>query len=227
MMRVLCFLSLLTLGACAVRADQYWIAWEGTELPEVQGPWLRSLGYGGAKRTINNGILTYDSLHNINIWDYSYIERQRKIDPGPGEMFVMEWRLRVRKVIGDADPTTSVASDEAWMVGFAYAEDRIFSVFENFLEIPIEPGRMHEYRLLSTDMRAYDLFIDGGLVRRGAFSKRITSSYVGWGDGVQGAASLHEWDYFRFGVIPEPATGVSLAVPFLACVVGANRRVSP
>jgi len=223
MMRNVVGAVFLTSAATSAFCSPYWIAWEGTELPEVQGPWLRGFGYGGAKRTINNGILTYDSLDDINIWDYSYIERLRQIDPDPGELLVIEWRLNVRIVRGMADPEVGLFSDGAWGVGFAYAEQKIFSVFENFAEIPIVPRVFHEYRFLSPDMRSYELYIDGDLARRGAFSQRISRSLVGWGDSVQGAASLHDWDYLRFGVIgiPEPA---SLALSLCTLGVVACQR---
>jgi len=209
-----------TLLATPARASPYWIAWEGTELPEVQGPWLRGFGYGGAKRTINNGILTYDSLHDVNVWDFAYIEGQRKMDPEPSETFILEWSLKVERVIGRADPAVGVSSDEAWAVGFEFAEDRIFSVFEGYLQIPIEKGVFHAYQLASMDMRKYDLYVDGQLVRRGVFDKAVTQSYVGFGDGIQGAASLHHWDYLRFGVIPEPAT---VALVFVVLTVRYRR----
>jgi len=64
------------------------------------------------------------------------------------------------------------------------------------------------------------LYVDGQLVRRGVFDKAVTQSYVGFGDGIQGAASLHHWDYLRFGVIPEPAT---VALVFVVLTVRYRR----
>jgi hypothetical protein len=33
------------------------------------------------------------------------------------------------------------------------------------------------------------------------FYQGVSASWVSWGDGVQRAASLHHWDYFRFGAV--------------------------
>jgi hypothetical protein len=56
-------------------------------------------------------------------------------------------------------------------------------------------------------MRSYELYIDGVLVRQGWFAHRFGGSCVTWGDGVQGEASLHHWDYVRFGVVAATETG--------------------
>ena len=60
-------------------------------------------------------------------------------------------------------------------------------------------------------MRAYDLYIDGNLAISGSFWFSLTPSRVFWGDSIQGGASLTHWDYFRFGVVPEPGPGLLLA----------------
>jgi hypothetical protein len=219
------------LGGAPVTGTPYWISWEGVGetggMPEEFG-WTRNWGnwHGqyqgpGAYRTLEDGILTYDSLYDPGVFDFSFIKRLGQIDPGPNEVFVMEWRLRVRQVIGTSDPGLSVSSDAAWIVGLAFSETAVISLFEDFVRIPITPWVFHEYRLLSSDMRVYDLFIDGALARTGTFWEGIGPSEVGWGDSVQGAASLHDWDYFRFGVIPEPHCLVLLLVP---CVCQWGRR---
>jgi hypothetical protein len=146
------------------------------------------------------------------------MERPGQMDPEPAELFVMEWRLKVDQVTDDhiGDPGVAFFSDGAWAVGFRYAEDHLVSVFEGHQAIPIPAGLWHDYRLTSADMRTYDLYIDEDLAREGAFSQVVSQSYAGWGDAVQGAASLHHWDYFRFGsVAPEPS-GFLLIVAVLA-----------
>jgi len=86
-------------------------------------------------------------------------------------------------------------------------------VFENYLNIPFAPYLWHSYRVVSSDMRAYDLFIDGRLAHHGTFRYICPGSYISWGDGTQGAASLHHWDYVRVGVVPEPRTLRVLLIP--------------
>lgn len=196
--------------------ERYWIAWQGDDFPENQG-WKRMWGNwqgpyqgGGAYRTLEGGVLTYDSLYDPGVVDYSYIERPGGIDPPPGHLFVMEWRLKVDEVVGLSDPGVALRSDDAWAVGLTFAQDKIYSLFENLLTIPITPRLAHDYRLVSGDMRAYQLYIDGELAHAGQFVQKFVQSYVAFGDGAQGAASLHHWDYFRFGVVPEPASAAGL-----------------
>ena len=202
--------------------EPYWIAWEGDDFPENQG-WERNWGNwdgqyegDGAIRTLEDGILTYDSLFDDGVFDFSFMECPGQIDPEPGELFVMEWGLEVEEVVGHSDPSVSFWSNEAWRLGFAYSEDHIWSVFEN-ATVPIEAGVFHAYRVVSADMRTYELFVDGELAHSGVLTQGFAQSYVGWGDGAQGAASLHCWDYFRFGVVPEPAS-VWLLGSLVCCV---------
>ncbi len=196
------------------RAEQYWIAYEGNDLPENEG-WQRRWGdwegpFGeGAFRTVDDGILTIDSLHDQGVYDFARFDRPGQLDPGPGELFVIEWQLKVDQVIstyGSYDPSVSVHSDDGWIVGFGYYEDGIESKFENDAWIPITPGVFHEYQLYSLDMRTYELYIDGVFARQGEFWDGLMESYVTWGDAVSGAASLSHWDYLRFGVVPEPCS---------------------
>ena len=213
----------MLLTAAAARASPYWIDWEGDDWPENQG-WTRVWGNwdgqyqgDGANRTLEDGILTYDSLYDLGVCDFSQMERPGQMDPGPGELFVMEWRLKVDEVVAFADPGVGVCSDEAWAFGLSYAYDRMYSHYEGWVPIEFSPGVFHAYRLESADMRAYDLFVDGQLVRHGAFVHLVAPSEIAWGDAWQGAASLHEWDYFRFGaVVPEPAALLGLLIP-LCC----------
>jgi hypothetical protein len=225
------FAAVAIAGLMALRAEAapYWIEWTGDDgiWPEQQG-WERVWGnwqgqyHGpGAYRTLEGGVLTYDSLYDDGVYDYYRMFRPGQTDPEPGEVFVMSWRLRVEQVVGLACPSVFVSSDDAWVLGFVYAVDHMYSVFENFLSIPFSPGGFHSFQVLSTDMRSYDLFIDGQLARHGAFQANIGPSEVGWGDDGQPAAGLHRWDWFAFGVVPEPGSLVLLA--FLGACCG--RRI--
>jgi hypothetical protein len=191
-----------------------WGNWHG----QYQGP--------GAYRTLENGILTYDSLYDPGVFDFSYIEDPGwPIDPGPNELLIMEWRLKVDTVTGwYRDPSVALVSDTGWTVGFGFGVDHVASGFEPGVIIPVAPGVYHDYQLRSWDMLTYTLYIDGQFARIGSFWEAFPPSYVGWGDGVQGAASLHHWDWFRFGVVPEPAS-VILLLAVTACRGG--RRRSP
>jgi hypothetical protein len=97
------------------------------------------------------------------------------------------------------------------------------SSFESGVNITFEPGVFHTYELRSFDMRAYEFLIDNTVVRNGVFAEVITASEVSWGDSWQGSASLARWDYFEFGVVPEPQGIVALG---LFCVLfSASRRL--
>jgi hypothetical protein len=226
-------LVLLALTACSARATPYWIAWEGegetAGMPEEFG-WTRNWGNWdgqfqgpGAYRTLEDGILTYDSLYDPGVFDYYHMQRPGQLDPQqPNEYFRLEWRLKVSQVVGDFDPAVGLHSDDAWAVGFVYSEDRIYSVFEGFLSIAITPHVFHDYQLVSPDMRSFQLFVDGALAHEGVLVQKFQQSDVAWGDGVQGAASLHQWDYLRYGVTPEPSM-IALAAVFLVCRGGRRR----
>jgi hypothetical protein len=215
--RAFAVLGALLAGGWTALGSPYWIAWDGegetAGMPEEFG-WTRNWGNWdgqfqgpGAYRTLENGILTYDSLYDPGVFDYNYMERPGQLDPEePNECFVLEWRLKVSQVVGYYDPGIGVHSDEAWAVGFSYAYDHIWSNFEN-ANIPFEPGLFHDYRLVSGGMRDYQLFIDGTLAREGQFLHKFSESYVGWGDDWQGFASLHQWDYVRFGCVSAPVPG--------------------
>jgi hypothetical protein len=74
-------------------------------------------------------------------------------------------------------------------------------------------------------MRAYELYIDDELAITGVFEEVFGPTRVSWGDVVTGATSLTEWDYVRFGVIPEPSSFLA----FILVLVSARAatRVRP
>jgi hypothetical protein len=96
MLRWLMFLAVLLYATVPLAtADQYWVAWEGDDFPENEG-WERTISDGGAQRSLDAGTLVLDSLHSVTIVDFYTIERT--INPDPGELFVLEWSLRVEEI---------------------------------------------------------------------------------------------------------------------------------
>ena len=85
----------LALTASAA-AEPYWITYEGNDYPEnvgwerVWGNWDGPYQGDGAVRTLEDGVLTLDTLYDDGVVDFYKIERPGAIDPGPGELFVME-----------------------------------------------------------------------------------------------------------------------------------------
>ena len=229
MLRMLMFLAAVSYATAGIAtAEPYWVAYEGNDYPENEG-WYHSWGDPsgefngpGADRTIADGVLSIDSLSDQSIYDFSRLDLPGQFDPGVGEVFVVEWRLKVDDVVGTwYDPSVGFGSDDAWQVAFGFYVDRIESSLEDDVTIPIAPGVFHEYRCLSSDMRTYDLYIDGELAHQGTFWQGIMESYIGWGDVVSGAASLSHWDYIRFGIVPEPS---SLFALMGLCTCAVRRR---
>jgi hypothetical protein len=222
-MRMLTFV-VAALGVLVAQAgaDEYWIAYEGDDFPENEG-WIRIWNPPLAERWIEDGALVIDSRASgaTNEWYEWYPEW---VNPEPGELFIARWRLRVDEVsIGWRDPTIGLYGDDYWGVGFNLNEDTIESVFEDDMSAHFEPQEFHDFEFRSADMRAYELYIDGFLAIEGSFWLSLSFSRVAWGDGVSGGASLTHWDYFRFGVVPEPG---SLLLVILLWAIGAAWRGS-
>jgi hypothetical protein len=197
---------LLVIGLCVAAlgtvamAEPYGVTWEGDTYPEQDG-WKRTVRGGGAERSFVDGSLVLDGLASTDIVDDYYM--LRTVYPDPGEGFVMEWRLRVDDVQGYADPVAAISSDDRGGVFLIYTEGAIRSMLEG-IWIPFTPGEFHTYSFVTTDMVSYELRIDGVLAHAGRFVGPLPDSGVTWGDGVQGASSLSQWDYVRFGIVPEP-----------------------
>jgi hypothetical protein len=215
--RILILPLWLLASALALRAEPYWVAYEGNDYPENQG-WERTftdpngiVGQGGAIRTLENGHLIIDSREDVSIVDF--YELEHPVDPPSGEMFIMRWRLRVDQVSSGYayDPSIGVFSDVFGGVAFEFAEDGLRSVFEGFEKFAYAPGVFHGFEFVSSDMMAYELSIDGSLLVSGEFDPLATSGpRVYWGDSIQGGASLATWDRFEFGTVPEPNGGFSM-----------------
>ncbi len=200
----------LCLGAAAAvgLADQYWVSYEAENtFPEDEG-WNRLTFYGGAQRWLEDGALVIDSRDSIMISDSYNQSRPGNLDPDLGEVFVMQWRLRIDSVGGPWDPSVGVFSDGQRAVTLDFAIDRVRAFGGAGWIASFEPGVFHEYEIRSADMLSYDFYVDQTRMYTGEFwGPTVDSSFVDWGDGTQGGTSLACWDYFRFGVVaPEPFT---------------------
>jgi len=227
MRHLLIFVSALSCAAaCPALAEQYWIAYEGDDFPENEG-WTREYGdehgpdHGGAVRWIEDGALVTDSLYNPLVYDYQAM--YRLIGLGAGELFVMRWRLRVDEVSAFYDESVGIFSDDGWGTHFQFWPTRVVSNYENADIFPFTLGEYHTFEFWSSDMRSYELRMDGEFEWTGEFSYVYTSSEVGWGDTLQGAGSFARWDYFEFGVVPEPAGALMLSCVGLAALYRCRR----
>jgi hypothetical protein len=222
-------LSCVTAATPPAAANLYWIAYEGNDFPENEG-WVRNFGdengplQGGAVRTITDGVLELDGLRHDQIFDFYMMDRP--LDPDPGELFLVQWRLHVVETPGLPDVSVAIFSDEDRGLGFNIGETHLESVFEGdgFHPRPqasFTAGVFHEFQVRSADMLTYELYIDGSLGLQGEFWDPLaTASSVRWGDGVQGRKSLSRWDHFRFGVVPEPLS----VLLFISCLLLVARR---
>ena len=220
MMRRIVIAFLLVAAVEVAAADEYWIAYEGNDFPENEG-WVRHASDPPAGRWLESGRLFIDSRADVDITENYAIYFENGLDPEQGETFVMRWRLKVNES-HLWDSGVFVKSDELWTVSFIFEEDSLVSVFERNVSAKFEPGVFHFFELRSGDMRSYELYIDDRLALEGKFFEGLFSPRVGWGDIVRGGASLAEWDYFRFGVVPEPSCLV-MVFTALACIC--KRRI--
>jgi hypothetical protein len=197
-------LGALSLSALA-KADTYWVDYEATTglFPEEKG-WTRYTMYGGGQRWFEHGALVLDTHRYAGICDWVAMERPGTVDPGPGETFVMEWRLSVDVVDppGHYDVGVGLFSDDAWGVGFEFGVDFVRSDIENRVLAVFPPYVFHDFQLVSENMRDYVLNMDGEWLASGVFVHVCGPSEINWGDGVQGVTSLTRWEWFRFGSVP-------------------------
>jgi hypothetical protein len=220
MMRLLMFLTGLSCAGLSVAtAEPYWIAYEGDDFPENVG-WDRHWGVhvppgdpnSVPDRSIEDGVFVLDTT--CDIWLNDYYQIERSIDPGPGELFVAEWRIAVDELLVSWDALIAIARDDPpGHVGLFFGVDQLLIDTAEDILLPIAPGP-HTYRFESWDMHDFELYVDNVLVHEGVFeSESLLQSYVAFGNGTLGASSLSRWDYVRFGAIPEPTS-------FLLVIIG-------
>lgn len=226
MNRLLVVSLLAVVNALPLHAEEYWVAWEGSDYPENEG-WIREGTGDRATRSLDEGVMRLDSLANENGQDFYSIYGAS--DPGPGEEFVVQWRLRVNEIVWDNpifpyDPGWSLNSADGMQTSFVIGIDEFYDRLEQ-TRVSFEPGVFHEWEFRSANMRSFSITLDGQPVLSGEFFGGLPYSHISWGDFVWGPTSNTEWDYFRFGVVPEPSSLVLM----LASVCGARigRRRNP
>jgi hypothetical protein len=229
-MRDAMLVAMMALSAGAALGDTWQLTFDGSAMPEQEPGWHRVYREGGDVRTIttdpddpNNHFLVIDGRGNYMATDHA--SHFGPVDPdGPGEIFVAQWRvlLSVVTTIGP-DAGTDFVSNDGHDLALAIGYDYVESVYDQWT-YPIAGGVFHTYRVESTDMTYYDLFIDGEFARHAAFFPGLGTPMIDFGDIGYGAArSVAEWDYLRAGVYltPEPACLILVAS---VCVCMCRRR---
>jgi hypothetical protein len=220
---------LLTALLCPiVRADTYWVAYEGNDFPENEG-WLRTYGDGTfpptdqPDRWLENGELIISTARDPSLWEYY---SRILLDPEVGETFEAEWRVRTEILSGPHDNGVVFARwDPPGHVSFRLRPDGLLVATDDVV-IPLDETVYHDFRFASADMSSYSLWIDGMEVYDGVFDNNsLLHGYTAFGAGTQGASSISHWDHFRYGVVPEPATAVAY-VSGLVLLGGARGRAA-
>ncbi|MBN2448643.1 MAG: hypothetical protein JXO22_18095 [Phycisphaerae bacterium] len=208
---------LVAMASAPANAAPYWVSYDGNDFPENEG-WTHTPGEPPAERWIEDGLLVIDSRADLHTTDGNSTPLPDSMDPEEGEIFVARWRLRILEAAPYYDPEVYICSDNQFEIGLIFGADYVFSAHEGDCMAEFSPGDFHTFELRSCDILSYALFIDDSLAFEGESFEGYSSTQVGFGDGVHGGASLTHWDYFEFGVVPEPGTCV------LAFVVAAMWR---
>lgn len=211
------FRSLLAAEVWAVWAvaSPYSLSYEANapeEFPESAG-FERFIRGGGATRTVTGGIFTLLS-HQNNVSDSYRFDGRKNMNPGQGELFVAQWRMRLIPGSGDGDVQVYIAGDDyGGAADLAWGEESLWVVYQ--ASIPLVATDFHVYRLVSSDMQTFRLYVDGLFVFRGRFQLTgAGSSLVMWGDPAisvpfPATSSSSQWDYFRVDVTSLPFTPVA------------------
>jgi len=153
MQQALVCLILLAFGTVLAQAEQYWIAYEGNDFPENEG-WVRYSSDPPAERWLEDGNFFIDSRADVPIVENYTLYFDSGLDPGPGETFIMRWKLNVHEATPWEDPGVYVILDDLYSVAFLFAESYLLSFYEPDVYVEFEPGMFHEFEMRSDDMRS-------------------------------------------------------------------------
>lgn len=209
---VMCFLIGL-----ALQPRSNVVHYEGTVFPEVDG-WER-VQFLECERLVSDGWLTQEcelggAPGPIGETDFY----RRALGEYEGESaFFIEWRVRtdVPSELFDESGIASVLSASGISgvnYHFTITRDLVRLIRDNLLPIvlvEVSAGKPHVYRLeLATNMQ-YCWYIDGEKVDEGApeGSYPSSGSFLIWGARHNVYENVSSWDYIRFGVTPEDASG--------------------
>jgi hypothetical protein len=218
MFRVLTVSLGMLLVVGAARASPFWVSWEDG-WPDQQG-WLEGSSDPPAQKWLEDGLLFIDS-RAAGGYD-GYYQNPASLMPGPQETFAMHWRVRVDESWPTSDPGVIVRADDHYSVAFSMDRQSIHSNYEPGKWALFAPNEFHDFVVQSTDMRAYELYIDGALALQGTFFESLfPGPSVAWGD-LSSAMSLAPWDSVQYGIMPEPSPILCLLIPL--CYARSLRR---
>ncbi len=213
--RIRMCVGLLLLAVAIARADVF--SYECTSLPAEAG-WEVINEACDAEQWLDDG------------WLLQHVEPGCGGPPGGGQFdynrsieefigapgFFIEWRVETDGDQSEIDGTAP-ALVSAWSFGsvlyhFTIAKDQVRFLRDTLLPIlwiDIEPDVPHTYRLELFGEDLYIWYIDGEVIDSGVPEAAYPSSTpsIGWRAKAWFLESTTQWDYIRYGTIPEPGSG--------------------
>ena len=202
------------------------VCYDGTVFPEEAG--FARAGTFDADRSVADGVFS----HHVELgqWDpppYGEQDFYRfDLDEFVGRPFFAEWRMTSDAPRSEVDENNGAGLIVFTGGGVGYH----FNMASDFARIlrgypfptiyfDIEAGVPHTYRLEVYGADYFEFQIDGLVVDSGLPEAEFPSSdaLMSFGTRFYMDESTSNWDYVRFGTIPEPATGLLVllgAVPF-------------
>lgn len=209
--------------ASIARADLFWVAYEADNLPEQSG-WTRVFESPGGIRSASAGIFVLNTISRPAVYDFNFRQATAILDPG--EELAFEWRVRVTGSIHDTFIQVGRGAVYGG-IGPSIGPDTV--QISDTVSLPIASGVFHSYRLVTSDMRNFRLWIDGSLAWTYApvtlYQPNINVLFGDWTGFATSISSVSEWDYFRFGVVPIPApTSIGMLVVAGSSAAMTSRR---
>jgi hypothetical protein len=215
-------LSYILLLALSGVANAGLVAYEGDDFPESSG-WTR-LGTFDAERALDAGIFTQHV--ELGVWAPGPIGEtdvyRRSLEAFVGvDAFFIEWRVETDAPGSILDlsgtPVAASAFGNSANYHITITNNRVLLNRSNLLPLVyanITPGMAHTYRLELIGDVSYSLIIDGHIIDSGTPEGRFTNpeSFLLWGAQRHSFDTTTQWDYIRYGVIPEPATALLLLI---------------
>jgi hypothetical protein len=205
----------------AVLARAQVVSYEATSFPEEEG-WTRDT-FCDPERWIDDGwLFQHVEPPDGPCGDPPHGDRDsysRSISDFDGQArFFVEWRVYAdgdrSEIIGSAPALLSAWSYHIAGYRFVMARDQVRFVRNNpidlVLYVDIEPSVLHTYRLeLYGEDQPYVWYIDTEI----AHTDMPAGAYPAYNPGINWRAkswyleSTVQWDYIRYGTIPEPGSG--------------------
>lgn len=189
--------------------------YDGNALPEEVG-WI-AFPHGTPEIKLEKGIYiqTFDAPGDQIFYHRSIAE----FSDAPS--FFAEWRVQTDVPASSLDTLQTRASlvlfgNTGVSYHFRFTDfEALFTRSDlSLLFVPITPGVLHTYRIELPDDDTYRFLVDGILVDSGAQPGAFptVASEIAWGGRFFAPSHTVQWDYIRYGVIPEPATATLLLI---------------